>query len=258
MPEKKEEKQMRRTIALLTTMVLTLLVAASVAMAVTAVTKTCTANPTIGTKCEGTSGDDKMIGTDRTYYEPIDGVSWSENIYGYEGNDAIYPRGGADYVYGGPGNDLLYGEGGDDSIYGETGDDRIAGGPGDDRLLGASCGACGADDGNDTVYFYSSTAAITASLATTVATGEGSDRMWDFENLVGSKYNDTLTGDSGANHLRGYEGKDSYFGGLGNDTITANDGFADGIISCGPGSDKVGYDKSLDVPGVDCELKQPF
>jgi Ca2+-binding RTX toxin-like protein len=255
--EKKKEKQMRRTIVLLTTMAMTLLVATSVAMAATI---SCPDNPTNGIKCTGTIGDDKMTGTDRIYWDGVEGVSWSDDIFGYEGNDAIYARGGPDYVYGGPGNDLIYGDSGDDRIFGDSGDDRIAGGPGNDYIYGD--GYSGNNDygavGKDTANFYSSPAAITASLATNVATGEGSDTMRGIENLVGSKYNDTLTGSIGPNTLRGYEGKDSYYGIDGNDTINTVDSTADGIISCGPGYDKVDYDKSLDVPSSDCELQRPF
>jgi Ca2+-binding RTX toxin-like protein len=218
LPEKKE-KQMRRTIALLMTMAMMLL-ATSVAMADTV---TCPYTPLALDQetCFGTLSDDIIRGT--------------------VGNDEIWAYSG---------NDLIYGSGGNDRIVGHEGDDRIAGGPGNDAMHGI--------EGKDTANFYSSPAAITASLATNVATGEGSDTMSGIENLVGSKYNDKLTGSSGANTLRGYEGKDSYYGGLGDDTITANDGNADGIISCGPGSDKVRYDTSFDVPGGDCELKQPF
>jgi Ca2+-binding RTX toxin-like protein len=245
---------MRRTIALLTAMAMTLLVAASVAMAANIICPDPTYN---GIKCEGTSGDDKMTGTDRIYTDSVEGVSWSDDIYGYEGNDAIYARGGPDYVHGGPGNDLLYGEVSYDRIYGGPGDDRIAGGPGDDYIIGDDIFD---DVGKDTANFYSSPAAISASLRTNVATGEGSDRMAGIENLVGSKYNDSLTGDSGPNTLRGYEGKDSYYGSFGNDTIRADysNADADGIISCGPGYDIVSYDESLEVPSSDCEVKRPF
>src|SRR5215213_9141173 len=95
LPEKKE-KQMRRTIALLTTMAMTLLVATSVALAATI---SCPDNPEPTTKCTGTIGDDKMTGTDRTYWaapgDP-DSYAYGDNIFGYEGNDVISARGGPD------------------------------------------------------------------------------------------------------------------------------------------------------------------
>jgi len=210
---------MRRTIALLTAMAMALLVATSVAMAAVI---TCRYNP---------------IAPDQ---DTCFGTNLNDTIHGTVGNDEIWAY---------DGNDLIYGSGGNDRIVGHEGDDRIAGGPGNDAMYGI--------EGKDTANFYSSPAAITASLATNEATGEGADYMPGIENLVGSKYNDKLTGSSGPNTLRGYEGKDSYYGGLGDDTITAADGNADGIISCGPGYDKVRFDPSLEVPDGDCEKREP-
>ena len=117
----KKEKQMRRTIALLTTMVLTLLVATSVAMAVT---KTCSYSGV----CKGTADPD--------------------TLHGREGNNDIYGYQGDDYLFGNRGEDDLYGEfdaigpnggpngGGDDHMYGGPDFDRLYGGNGDDRMYG--------------------------------------------------------------------------------------------------------------------------
>jgi Ca2+-binding RTX toxin-like protein len=47
----------------------------------------------------------------------------------------------------------------------------------------------------------------------------GTDTLTSIENLVGSDFNDTLTGDAGANKLEGGVGNDTLNGGLGNDTL---------------------------------------
>jgi Ca2+-binding RTX toxin-like protein len=146
LPEKKENK-MRRTIALLTTMAMTLLMATSVAMAVT---KTCDYTP---------------LALDQ------------ETCWGTDSNDTIY------------------GTVGNDTVYAAAGNDRIVGNAGNDAMHGL--------EGTDTADFSGSPAKITASLATYSASGEGSDTLSGMENLVGSKYNDTLTGSSGANTLTG-------------------------------------------------------
>jgi Ca2+-binding RTX toxin-like protein len=216
----KKEKQMRRTIVLLTTMAMTLLVATSVAMADTVA---CMYNPIALDQdtCFGTNEDDE--------------------IYGTVANDTIFAH---------DGNDDIYALRGNDSIVAHEGDDRIVGGRGDDDIHGA--------EGMDTANFYASPAPITASLATNEATGEGDDFMTGIENLVGSRHNDMLTGSIGANTLNGLGGKDSLSGGDGNDTINARDGNADGIISCGAGSDTVIYDQFFDdPPGGDCEVQRP-
>jgi Ca2+-binding RTX toxin-like protein len=146
LPEKKE-KPMRRTIALLTTMVLTLLVATSVAMAVT---KTCLPN----VNCYGTSAPDTLNGTDgnnKIYgLSGDDSLSVDDRLYGNKGEDDLYGdrygdfggappnggfHGGDDYLYGGPDFDRLYGGDGDDHMYGGDGPDLYVGGGGNDIML---------------------------------------------------------------------------------------------------------------------------
>jgi Ca2+-binding RTX toxin-like protein len=120
-PEKKE-KQMRRTIALLTTMVLTLLVATSVAMADVYVTKTCSYSG----NCYGTSANDILHGGEG-----------NNKIYGYRGNDGLFGNSGEDDLYGDSGggpNGGPFNNGGDDYINGGSGFDRLYGGSGDDHM----------------------------------------------------------------------------------------------------------------------------
>jgi len=72
-------------------------------------------------------------------------------------------------------------------------------------------------DGIDTLKFQD---AATASLATGVANdGGGTDMLTSIENLTGSPYADTLTGDAGSNQLDGLNGADTLDGGGGNDVL---------------------------------------
>ncbi len=52
--------------------------------------------------------------------------------------------------------------------------------------------------------------------------GSGKDTFIDIENLIGSQYNDSLTGDSKANRLDGSTGADRLIGGEGNDTYVVD------------------------------------
>lgn len=120
---------------------------------------------------------------------------------------------GADSYTGTAANETIYGLGGNDTLSGGGGDDLIDGGAGNDTMNGGANGT-----GGDTVSYASATAAVTVSLAITASQatgGGGSDRISNFENLMGSNFNDTLTGNTRANLIDG---------GLGNDTITGGQG----------------------------------
>lgn len=103
------------------------------------------------------------------------------------------------------------------------------GGEGNDFLQGTYANdvlAGGA--GNDTASFvtaYSTTATgVTVDLnqqGTAQNTGAaGTDTLTGIENLIGSQYNDTLTGDAGANVIEGGLGNDTLAGGAGDDTAS--------------------------------------
>lgn len=75
-------------------------------------------------------------------------------------------------------------------------------------------------DGIDTVSYAYAASAVTASLAITTVQatgGSGSDTILNVESLVGSNFNDKLTGNTAANSLNGGAGADTMIGGLGND-----------------------------------------
>ena len=80
---------------------------------------------------------------------------------GYHQSETFHMLGGNDTVNAGEGNDTVYGEEGNDTLYGQNGNDTLVGGAGNDYLSGGN-GAdtyfIGADDGNDTINNYDSTA----------------------------------------------------------------------------------------------------
>jgi Ca2+-binding RTX toxin-like protein len=139
-----------------------------------------------------------------------------ENVLGGGGADIITGNDAANLLYGGGGADILYGGLGVDTIDGGAGNDTVYGGADNDLLYG------GAD--TDTLSYANSSAGVSVNLATGTATGEGTDTISQFENVIGSSQDDALTGDGGANRLDGGAGNDTLAGGLGNDTLVGGTG----------------------------------
>src|SRR5262249_52349305 len=101
---------------------------------------------------------------------------------------------GADAFIGYTHNDTLSGGAGNDTLSGGDGDDSIDGGASNDTLDGGN--------GIDTADYTSAASAVTVSLLLTTAQntlGAGTDTLSGFENLTGSAFDDTLTGNNDVN-----------------------------------------------------------
>ncbi|MEZ0231973.1 MAG: beta strand repeat-containing protein [Methylophilaceae bacterium] len=139
------------------------------------------------------------------------------------------------------GNSFLIGDAGANILTGGTGNDTLEGMAGNDALNGGT--------GTNTATYIHSSTAVNASLATGSATvtggnSAGVDTLTNINHLIGTYYNDGLTGDGNANILRGgagddtltgNNGADSLYGGIGNDTVY---GGAD-ITGTGDGNDLI-------------------
>src|ERR671913_371517 len=134
---------MRRTILLVATMALTLLVASGVAWAVN---KIGTDGPDT---LRGTNGDNNLIGkggNDRLY-----ALNGRDTLVGGPGKDIVAdaPRGvwrrGDKILLGGPGNDIVFGARGSDKVVGEEGNDLQIDGPPRDVALDIVSGGAGTD-----------------------------------------------------------------------------------------------------------------
>lgn len=133
-------------------------------------------------------------------------------LTGNAGPNVLLGAGGNDTLHGGAGDDLLGGGAGSDALFGDGGDDRLLGQGGDDRVTGGA--------GYDTAAYYTATSGVTVSLATHRTGGsDGVDVLATVENVIGSDYGDTLTGDGGSNWLAGLDGNDILIGGAGNDLL---------------------------------------
>jgi Ca2+-binding RTX toxin-like protein len=158
---------MRRTILMVATMALTLLVASGVALAVTKI---------------GTNGLDLLRGT-----------NGADTLIGKGDNDILLALAGDDTLLGGPGKDFLLGgsiqeasggnktlEGGDgnDALFGGLGSDTMVDGHGNDYMIGGEFEPPAAKDtlsagaGNDVIDVFNKPAGKDV-----VACGSGFDRV---------------------------------------------------------------------------------
>lgn len=132
-----------------------------------------------------------------------------ENVSGSAFNDVLTGNNGANLLDGGGGSDTLFGGGGSDTLRGGAGADSLDGG-----------------SGTDTADYASSSAGVNVNL--TIGMGSGGDAQGDtltsIERLVGSAFDDTLTGNAGANQLDGGDGNDFLSGGAGADTLIGGGG----------------------------------
>ncbi len=190
----------------------------------------------------GAAGSDTLTGI-----EGIRGSAFADTLLGDEtdnwlrglaGNDVIDGRGGFDYVdYGQAaagftvymarstsicsteGTDSLIGienaRGSefDDVLVGTDVENRFRGLGGDDRIDGAG--------GLDYIDYRNATSAVAVDLGRSIGTGrsEGTDTLTSIEKVIGSVYDDVLTGDKGDNLLRGVGGRDVLTGGKGHDSF---------------------------------------
>lgn len=189
--------------------------------------------------------------------DKLTGTSGPNTLTGGAGADTLNGLGGADLLDGGPNNDILNGgdgpdtlDGGseNDQLFGDAGYDTLRGGLGSDQLHGGADG--------DTADYSKSAAGMTVNLAAkTSAGGDGTDTLFDsVENVNGSNFNDTLTGDGGPNAISGFGGNDTIvggsghdhlFGAAGNDTLRGEAG--DDELNGGEGVDIASY---ANAPGA--------
>jgi Ca2+-binding RTX toxin-like protein len=208
---------------------------------------------------EGRQGGDQMnggLGLDTaSYANATTGVSASLLLPATNTGEAI----GDTYTS----IEILLGSAFSDTLIGDNGNNVIEGGLGADTLDGGSNTLAG-----DTLSYEHSSAAVTINFtgATAALKASGGSAVGDiysnFENIRGSAFNDTLTGDANANILNGDAGVDTLNGNEGIDTLNGDDGNdiliggVDGdILNGGNGTDTASYETAL--VGVTASLLTP-
>jgi len=190
---------------------------------------------------EGTSGNDLMLGgfvdADNDTIDGADGVD--DIIVAGAGDDIVLAGDGNDEIYGGDGYDQLKGEAGDDVIdggagpndlYGDAGDDILVGGEGADTLYGGT--------GQDNVDYSNSAAGVNINLTTGVISGGDADNdtiAEGVEGVIGSDFDDVMVGFDHQGTTAGDIYTNEFYGGGGNDSISAMDG--DDVLEGGTGAD---------------------
>ncbi len=192
---------------------------------------------TVSTTLNGGTGNDLL-----------QGQAGIDLLHGDDGNDTLFAGNDAfgDALYGDGGNDVLhsgtgtfgganlYGGDGDDTLYGESADGYalLHGGAGNDSLVGSA--------GISYAVYSTAPAAVTISLALTGPQNTGSagiDTLTGIDGVMGSAFDDQLTGNDNSNFMEGGAGNDTLDGGAGDDSalyINAGGGVTVNLAISGP------------------------
>jgi Ca2+-binding RTX toxin-like protein len=198
----------------------------------------------------GTAGDDVLQGTPGR--DVIWGGDGDDTILGSLGNDLLCGGPGSDLIHGGRGNDVADGGAGDDDrVIGDLGDDKLTGGPGNGDEVAGSLGIDtlnggpgnfdfvhgdygydrmdGGPGNGDIASFATDVGSgrdggVKVNLAKHRARGDGHDRLFRFESLEGSAFEDILVGNGQGNVIDGGAGDDVLRGGGGPDHLVGGQG----------------------------------
>ncbi|MFG6207844.1 Ig-like domain-containing protein, partial [Pseudomonas retamae] len=173
-------------------------------------------------------------------------------LTGTSGDDVLVAGNGDNIINAGDGNDVLTAGSGNNELHGGAGNDLLYSGAGNDLLDGGT--------GIDTASYAHATAGVTVNLGLLGAQntlGAGSDTLTGIENLLGSNFNDSLTGDNNSNVINGGLGNDTLNGGGGDDLLIG--GLGNNTLTGGAGADTFqwlkgnsGHDLITDfTPGTD-------
>lgn len=148
---------------------------------------------------------------------------------------------GADTLIGSDNDDVIFASFGDDTLIGGAGDDALYGGRGRDFLIGgAGADTFNGGDDYDTISYSTASSGASVNLSTGLG-ADGSSAQGDIyisiEAIIGSAFNDSLTGDDERNNIFAGEGDDVLFGEDGSDFLYGNDG--DDTITGGLGGDYI-------------------
>ena len=166
-----------------------------------------------GIGAKGAAAGDRLSGI-----EALAGSAFNDKLTGSTIANIIDGGGAGDKIFGGNGDDTLIGGRGNDTIKGQNDDDILNGGKGKDVLDGGA--------GFDMASFVNANGGVQVELWSGLGKiGEAKgDTLSDIEGLIGSDFNDKLTGDGSGNMLDGGAGHDRLWASGGNDTLDGGTG----------------------------------
>jgi Ca2+-binding RTX toxin-like protein len=217
----------------------------------------------------GGAGDDQIDGGDGFDFladwelaeiyglDPVDGPLAIDLLAGTltgNGSDTLASIEGS---IGSPGDDVMLGDNGDNDFVGlGEGDDTVDARGGDDLVDGGD----GADDldggpGTDLLGNLDASAGMTIDLG--VGTTSHGDTLANFEDIIGTFFDDVITGNGGPNTIEGADGADQLSGLAGDDVLFGgwSDGFDDGSPDSADGGD--GTDECDAETESNCEADPP-
>ena len=213
---------------------------------------------------EGTAGDDFLFADNGN--DILTGYAGNDSLFGLEGDDTLDGGADDDQLEAGFGDDLLLGGSGDDYLTGNLGNDTIDGGSMTGEYNIASFENVGGYDDPDLgIVLTAGTDA--GSFTSTNKTADGPDDLDTLTNIhrvVGSNFDDVMTGGAHSVTFHGAEGddvitgstqNDTIYGGFDNDTMTGDTGadtfiflrVADGLTALPGTEEDAGFGEGADV-----------
>jgi Ca2+-binding RTX toxin-like protein len=169
----------------------------------------------------GGDGNDTIDASATTVRMILDGGAGNDTLRGGSGDDLLIAGPGTNYLHGGEGNNYFLG-GGSDTMIGGAGNDYYR--------VHFSVVVLEDSGGNDTIDLTDAQSGVTFNLSDnnggeqTVFAGSTLAITGNFETLIGSRHNDTLTSNSANTILRGGEGNDTLISAAQNVILDGGDG----------------------------------
>ena len=171
----------------------------------------------------GVAVDLRIAGVQNTLNAGLDLLAGFENMTGSAFNDTLNGDASANVLSGLAGDDTLLGDAGDDTLVGGAGNDRLDGGLGLNTASYIGAGSTAVITGVATAGVTGVRVNLTTATAQDTL-NDGTDTLVGITHLIGSTFNDTLTGNAAANRIDGAAGVDLITAGDGNDTLIGGAG----------------------------------